>query len=1096
MTLPRNSSESESPHHWDPAWDAICDQFACAWEAHPNAPPELSSVLADQLAGLSVAQAKPLVRELLLLDREYRTRAGQPQTADAYRAVLGAHAASCEDLLSVPPGTGPSVTDHRGSGDATRFADAPGEGPVIGDYELCGEIARGGMGVVYRARQRSLNRMVALKMVLGAALADDETIRRFRIEAESAAKLDHPGIVPIYEIGEHQGQHFFAMKLIDGQSLSAWAEEQSRTEREILEIVRSIAAAVSHAHQRGILHRDLKPANVLVDREGKPIVTDFGLARGTAENRQVTQTGAVVGTPGFMSPEQAAGRGVTTATDVYSLGAILYFLLCGRAPHAEETVLGTLLSVIEKPPLPLRKIVPQIDPDLELICLHALAKNPDQRYASAAEFAADLEAYQRGEPLRVRPPSLVEIMRIWVHSNFGNIVWIPVIALVVGMLSGGLLWIGLIGGATLQQNLATYEGFFPHDRPWLLRDYSWVQPLGIPLVLLVTTMLGWCTAWLVGTKNRTADLGSGLAVGTLAGLIACASGLGPMMIRSVTMSIDQDQALLVALATGERHGETLEMIASRYPALEGQPASRTALLLGEKIESDTFSGTMVGSAVGTVLTLFLFGFLGVCETLVAGPLIRCEKPFHAVVSYICFTITLVCLWFLIGSDVAMRVLIGSGHLTRWLIPLFFLASATLAILFVIQRRPLLAQFALTVIAVAFFAGYIYQNWFTESPPVVANHLTAIRAAQAKLSASKNPEGDWLAVARAQREYGRYQAGLGNPDRALAPLLDSLASLQEALQVAEQVRSGEHSEPSASLQSLRAARDEGIIDVLAAANASGDYQRAAMAVEKYQPTESLSSIGNFHYAYTLGALDEQAKLLDVAQALGNTSYLQRNTAAILVRQAAKGYAAAGRRDPARWLREMSQRWTLSIPAITDPQRQSLVDWIAGDQHFRLTSFDGAAFESSQSSPLDQPAAVEAALLAAKTILSEALPKRASTPIGTYLNVHSSLANSSPVIVYVQTALKVGREGSIHFQFASDCPARIWIDGMLVLDRPQGGTLVENRTSFATDLTSGEHSLVIKMVMPGSGGGLMLDAIDADGFPMLIWESGEPTADRQR
>ena len=283
----------------------------------------------------------------------------------------------------------------------------------LGDFRLIEEIARGGMGVVYRARQESLNRDVALKMIRAGDLADPEEIRRFRTEAESAAQLDHPGIVPIYQVGFEMGNHYFSMALIHGRSLAQMIEHGPLAPLRAVEYISKVARAVHYAHGQGVIHRDIKPGNVLVDQNDEPKVTDFGLAKQIKEDEGMTMSGQILGTASYMPPEQASGNQdeVSVCSDVYSLGALLYAVTTGRAPFVGQNPLDILLDVLsEEPPAP-RSLNDRIPRDLETVTLKCLQKAPQQRYATAAELADDLDRILDGRPVKARRITIAE--RAW-----------------------------------------------------------------------------------------------------------------------------------------------------------------------------------------------------------------------------------------------------------------------------------------------------------------------------------------------------------------------------------------------------------------------------------------------------------------------------------------------------------------------------------------------------------------------------------------------------------------------------------------------------------------------------------------------------------
>src|SRR5213595_2053149 len=293
-----------------------------------------------------------------------------------------------------------------------RAAELLGE---LGDYELLDEIGRGGQGVVFHARQKSLNRTVALKVVSLGLWASKAHLRRFRLEAEAAARLEHPGIVPIHEVGERVGSCYFSMKFIEGGQLDEVVRRAPMSIRQAAELIAKVARTVHYAHQHGILHRDIKPGNILLDAKGEPHLTDFGLARLVETESNVTRTLEVLGTPSYMAPEQAVGNNaaIGSVTDVYGLGAVLYQLLTGQPPFAGGTTYETIKLLLDTEPRQPRLLNPKIDRDLSTICLKCLEKDPKRRYSSALALAEDL----KHEPILARHIGIIGRSRKWVRRN-------------------------------------------------------------------------------------------------------------------------------------------------------------------------------------------------------------------------------------------------------------------------------------------------------------------------------------------------------------------------------------------------------------------------------------------------------------------------------------------------------------------------------------------------------------------------------------------------------------------------------------------------------------------------------------------------------
>jgi len=342
--------------------------------------------------------------------------AGQAPSPHELPTAVGLDQATALGATPRPPAVGPRAPDG-----SPPHQSEPTHIRYFGDYEITREIARGGMGVVFLARQVSLNRTVALKMILVGQFANDTDVKRFHTEAEAAANLDHPGIVPIYEVGQHEGQHYFSMGFVEGQSLAQRLADGPLSSRQAAALMVKVAEAIEYAHRRGVIHRDLKPANILLDQAGNPRVTDFGLAKKVQGDSGLTGSGQIMGTPSYMPPEQAGGRRgeVGPAADVYALGATLYCLVTGRPPFQAASAMDTVIQVISDEPVPPRRLNPAVDRDIETICLKCLEKEPSKRYASAAALAEELARFLAGEPILARPVGTAERAWRWCRRNPG-----------------------------------------------------------------------------------------------------------------------------------------------------------------------------------------------------------------------------------------------------------------------------------------------------------------------------------------------------------------------------------------------------------------------------------------------------------------------------------------------------------------------------------------------------------------------------------------------------------------------------------------------------------------------------------------------------
>lgn len=404
---------------------------------------------------------------LLLVELTERAQRGEQVDIDS---VCNEHRDLADELRELW-GT-VMVADAAGSHSRTDPSPSNSDSPTrrfelpcyFGDFELLEQIGQGGMGVVYRAYQVSLNREVAVKMILSGRLASDTDLERFEAEAKAAGRLDHPGIVPVYEAGEHDGQPFFCMKYVRCKTLSQLLAEGPLEPRDAARILATVARAVHYAHRQGVLHRDLKPSNILIDDKGNPHITDFGLAKQVSDAASLTRTGAVIGTPTYMAPEQASGSRsqISPTSDVYSLGTILYHMLAGHPPFQADSPVDLLLQVREQDPMPPRMINSKTDRDLEMITLRCLQKPPDLRYDSARSLADDLDAYLNNEPISARSGQFSQVIASLFRETHHATV----------LENWGLLWMWhslvLFGACLLTNAMQWYEFNEQHHRWYYL----------------------------------------------------------------------------------------------------------------------------------------------------------------------------------------------------------------------------------------------------------------------------------------------------------------------------------------------------------------------------------------------------------------------------------------------------------------------------------------------------------------------------------------------------------------------------------------------------------------------------------------------------
>ena len=610
----------------------------------------------------------------------------------------------------------------------------PSQGPAqarFGDYELLEEVARGGMGVVYKARQVSLDRVVALKMILSGKLASAAEIERFHVEAKAAANLRHEAIVAIHEVGECEGQHYFSMDYIAGMSLAQMARDRPLAAEKAARYIERVAEAIEYAHQQGTLHRDLKPSNVLIDAADRPRVTDFGLAKRVDDDSRLTATGEAMGTPGYMPPEQiAGGRGpLGPGVDVYALGATLYETLTGRPPFQGPTVFDTLLAACEAEPVPPRLLNPKVPHDLETVCLKCLQKDPRRRYASAGELADDLHRFLAGEPIAARPAGLPFLTRIWLRQHLSALGWTVLVGIVCGLMisvagvsARSRLW------ADVDEAYQAFPSLAPPRSGYLLPKWAraaaestgpWTRAMLIATLASGMIGCGFLPPILTRSSSRASDVASGAAGGLIAALTSLTLCLGPMFLADHRMDV-MLAPLAQIRASADDPDAGFETLSSEewlksFPDLREIPAAERRLALYKKVAADVRLANL-NSFWKSIRMAALMVPTAVVLALAGGSLARKEYRFFSFYGSFSYTDNLL----LCGTLMLYPLIVWTGAGPAWELAamLFWLLLAS----FLIQHH-----------------GYIFQeHLFSRHLPLFAALVVAASAATFRFVGALTP----------------------------------------------------------------------------------------------------------------------------------------------------------------------------------------------------------------------------------------------------------------------------------------------------------------------------------------------------------------------
>ena len=912
-----------------------------------------------------------------------------PVEADSYATLLG----DSRNNLSTP-------------GNQLRPTDVI---KYFGDYEIIEEIARGGMGVVYKARQVSLNRVVALKMILSGQLAGVDDVKRFYVEAKAAANLDHPGIVPIYEIGNCSGQHFFSMKLIEGGSLTKKMGSLSADPKAAVRLLLKVVHAVHHAHQRGILHRDLKPANILLDEQDNPYVTDLGLAKRVDDNSDLTRTGAIVGTPNYMPPEQASGsKDISTTADIYSIGAILYELLTGKPPFASATPMETLLKVMTDAPIKPSSIKPSIDAGLELICLKCLNKEPSDRYASASELAADLDHWLAGEPISVQAPTSSAVLRLWMRQNFGNAPWIVFTGASIGLLLSILFWI-----ATFQQDsreMIDFYSLWPRvPKPTMYFPVvlpEWLSMLCFPLLIVVLATMGLVIALIVRPKNQDADIIAGLVAGTSASLVLYLCYFAFQPDRQTIYEF----GLLSSLG---RHvdstSSSIEEFKALYPDLNESSTSKKIGFLARKLTYESILNAPIRVWKNCFLAILCCLPSGLIETLIAGHFLRNSNSLsRGVLRSLEFAVTYCAIHFLVSMYLGFFFLWGSGGGVPRLRILLVIAFASFVLFLGFQAKRFWTRlpFHLGWILCLLFAVFLdFIPWRD-----LAQHSGQVAFWQSILVKQPDNEPIRIILMNGHRKFGRALLEGKSPS-------DAIVWFRKAEKLSDGL-----AEPLRTTSSQRIQ-----YDISEAEWERGDNQQCfeirRRLANQNAPAELVE--GYFRTSMLLNRVEE-------AKAWMQNLPIRKTTDFLYYWRIAYGFSGLANDgtefigDHRAFTQLVSER-VESERDFTDDRRTSLLAWIRSSQTWKI----------SKPIPIEQSTAdLLSSLLGQDESRRNILAtwNEVTAGQGEYVDLKGIYGESPSSSVYATTTFDIAEDGNYVFIMGSDDSCRIWCNGQMIVNKP--------------------------------------------------------------